>query len=592
MARRWMVVMLVWVAFAGLLGAACAAASTEEIEEAVNAGISWLVGQQTATGEWEYSGEISPTGFAVLKLEDYAFEHDTTPFDPAYDYVDNVLLGFDHLFRLAHLDDTDPLAPLVWFANSAGDHETYSTGIVMMAIAASQDPTRVVTTAGSLVNGWTYQDVVQACVNWFAATQNPDGGWRYFGILNSDNSNTGYATLGLRYAELFGCTVPASPKANLDGFVDYIQCDANGGSGYEVPCDWVNVLKTGNLLFEMAFLGDALTSVRAQDALAYIEAHWNDSGAGINDPGWRPQNYQAMYCLMKGFGAMGIQTIEVLGIETNWYQEFADAIIASQAADGSWSGDPWGGQLLSTEWALLVLEYVVPPYEVLIDIKPWSFPNSINPGQNGTTTVAILSTEDFDAPALVDPSSLTFGPTGDEASLSYRGKKDPKPQVGYEDANGDGLVDVVAHFVTDLCGFDVGDIAGYLKGTTYDGLGILGDDSVRITPSVASKSEAPGVASSAGDLVIQVGPNPVQDVHTAHFRVTGPMSAEVAEIRVEIFDLAGQLVWEETTSGNEIDWHTDALSGEYLANGVYIYRVLVLVGGDWISRIDKLVVFR
>jgi hypothetical protein len=50
-----------------------------------------------------------------------------------------------------------------------------------------------------------------------------------------------------------------------------------------------------------------------------------------------------------------------------------------------------------------------------IDIKPGSFPNSINPRSKGVIPVAILTTDTFDA-TTVDPLSVTFGP--DEAPLS------------------------------------------------------------------------------------------------------------------------------------------------------------------------------
>lgn len=108
---------------------------------------------------------------------------------------------------------------------------------------------------------------------------------------------------------------------------------------------------------------------------------------------------------------------------------------------------------------------------VTIDIKPGSFPNSINPRSKGKIPVAILSTPDFDGPAVVDLASLTFGRSGDEHSLVM---------VGVEDVNGDGLLDIVAHFDTLRSAFQTGDEVGYLKGLTLYGIPILGTDSVRI----------------------------------------------------------------------------------------------------------------
>lgn len=85
-------------------------------------------------------------------------------------------------------------------------------------------------------------------------------------------------------------------------------------------------------------------------------------------------------------------------------------------------------------------------------------------------------------------------------------------------------------------------------------------------------------------------PNPITDVHTTTFTVRG---VEADLIRVEIYDLAGRLVWEGEAPGNELAWHTQDLSGRYLANGVYLYVVYVKVGDTWIrSGIQKLAIYR
>jgi hypothetical protein len=117
----------------------------------------------------------------------------------------------------------------------------------------------------------------------------------------------------------------------------------------------------------------------------------------------------------------------------------------------------------------------VPPGELTlgIDIKPHSYPNSINMKNRGNVPVAILSTPDFDAPSMVDTSSLKFGRTGDESSLAFCSHSP-------EDVNGDGLLDLVCHFYTQKTGFKAGDTIGILTGTTVDGVTFVGTDSVRI----------------------------------------------------------------------------------------------------------------
>ncbi|MBI4610765.1 MAG: cadherin-like domain-containing protein, partial [Candidatus Rokubacteria bacterium] len=113
---------------------------------------------------------------------------------------------------------------------------------------------------------------------------------------------------------------------------------------------------------------------------------------------------------------------------------------------------------------------------VTIDIKPGSFPNSINPRSRGKIPVAILSTAEFNAPAQVDRSSLSFGPTGDERSLAFC-------NTSAEDVNGDRRLDLVCHFDTQTAAFKAGDTQGILKGRTAEGTRIRGTDSVRIVPA-------------------------------------------------------------------------------------------------------------
>jgi hypothetical protein len=174
--------------------------------------------------------------------------------------------------------------------------------------------------------------------------------------------------LGLGYAETSECeiTVPNFVYDELDIWIDYIQNDPgpaddgweddpDGGSGYSAPDSWVNIYKTGNLLFEMALVGDAETTGRVQDAIDYIVRHWNDD----IDPGWNgtPADYQATYTAMKGLEVFGIDTID--GID--WFDEFSDVIVAQQNADGSWPGTcNYGNSVLCTAWAMLTLQKEVP----------------------------------------------------------------------------------------------------------------------------------------------------------------------------------------------------------------------------------------
>jgi len=106
-------------------------------------------------------------------------------------------------------------------------------------------------------------------------------------------------------------------------------------------------------------------------------------------------------------------------------------------------------------------------------------------------------------------------------------------------------------------------------------------------PQVYAPKAPPGSGDSIGVMNV---PNPVRDVHTTRFVVRG---AGIEALRIQIYDLHGTLVFEEEAPGTELIWHTDDQFGEYLANGIYIYRAFAKVAGEWIaSALHKLVVLR
>jgi len=542
---------LLVVPFAGTV-AANEPPTQEEVKEAIDKGVAWLLDQQNledpddiqygSWGDWE---QVAVTAFAVKKLEHYAIDKKyglelDSPFDALY--ADQLQAGLNFLFANAHVitvgtqthdgkiddPDTDGDGKGVYFETNLWNR-TYSSGIALMAIAESTTPDRVVDVPDSPVDGWTYEEVAQDTLDYLAWGQTDSGsgrgGWIYNEVDNasgwSDNSNTGYAVLGLQYAEAplesregFGLTVPTWVKDELEIWVKYIQCTVSGpdhgGSGYTIPCDWVNILKTGNLLKELEFVGAPETDTRVQAALAYLCRHWSDAN---QDPGWRgdmgldddsdglvdedpingmdddadglfdedpglPASYQTMYATMKGLASFPIH--EFCDPPIDWQADFETVLLEQQLDDGSWPQTNWDygtKPILSTIWALLTLEKVVPPLEVVIDIKPGSYPNSINLDSKGVIPVAILTTDaavgepvTFDA-TTVDPETVLFGP-GKAAPVHY----------ALEDVDNDGDIDMILHFKTQETGITAGDTEATLTGETVDGRQFFGTDSVRIVP--------------------------------------------------------------------------------------------------------------
>jgi hypothetical protein len=107
--------------------------------------------------------------------------------------------------------------------------------------------------------------------------------------------------------------------------------------------------------------------------------------------------------------------------------------------------------------------------DVVIDIKPGSYPNGVNPRSKGVVPVAILTTDVFDA-TQVDPSTAAFGPAG--ASIS-------QATAHLEDVDGDGDLDLLLHFRMPDTGIACGDTAADLTGMTWDGVAIFGTDSLK-----------------------------------------------------------------------------------------------------------------
>jgi hypothetical protein len=103
--------------------------------------------------------------------------------------------------------------------------------------------------------------------------------------------------------------------------------------------------------------------------------------------------------------------------------------------------------------------------DTYLDIKPGSFPNSINLGSKGNTPVAILGNS-IDV-NNIDPSTITFAGA--------------KPvHWAIEDVNNDGKADMILQFSTQALDLDGSSTEAELRGNTWDGQTFTGEDSVNI----------------------------------------------------------------------------------------------------------------
>ncbi|MCX5993153.1 MAG: hypothetical protein NT177_02925, partial [Chloroflexi bacterium] len=385
------------------------AATQAEIDTALAKGCAWLVTQQQLNGSW-LGGYAADTGFAVATLEHYAEQLGTTPLNSGYIYHTQVQKGLDYLLANATRDNVGH----DWVYWNVGGNNAYQTGPCLMGIARSGAPTATV--VGGALAGMTYKAVAQAAVDWLYSAQVPSGinigAWYYVKgspTTDGDQSATGWATMGLGYAQnSMGCIIPAGLLTNLALWNEYIQTHTVGsdfgGAGYTEPGYWVNVYKTGHLLFAQKLCGSTLITPRVQEALTYLNTHWGDLS---NDPGWRGNppgtrpSYIATIAATKGFTEMGITTFS----GHNWYNDFADVLVAQQKVDGHWEGgghgeySPW---VRSTCWALMTLlkAHSAPP-------PPVCTVTAVDPayGQTGQTFDVTIKGTNFSG-----ATSVSFGP--------------------------------------------------------------------------------------------------------------------------------------------------------------------------------------
>jgi hypothetical protein len=354
-------------------------ATAAEIDTAISSGLAWLATQQAGDGRFgSGSNPVAYTAAAVL-----AFENEGHFPGGGNTYSTHVERGLDFMFNYAkvgaispqlHGDpDTDHDGVYVSFWDDSYSREVYETGMVMQAIVASNTPDRVVTTGP--LSGWTYQDVMVDLVDWAAFGQvdagTGRGGWRYFANYgNSDNSTAQWPVLGLVAAEQWGIQAPQFVKDELNIWIDYVQNDFSGGSGYDNPTTYVNVSKTGGLLVEMYYVGDDCQVDRAEDALGFINSRWNDppNGTWYGNKG----HSYAMFSVFKGLELMQVSTIPNAPANTetpagDWYGDYADYLVNTQRSNGSWAGYSNWNDWLSTGWYVVILQSTVFPVEVGVD---------------------------------------------------------------------------------------------------------------------------------------------------------------------------------------------------------------------------------
>ena len=111
-----------------------------------------------------------------------------------------------------------------------------------------------------------------------------------------------------------------------------------------------------------------------------------------------------------------------------------------------------------------------------IDVKPGSFPNTIQLKNKGVIPVALFGSVTFDV-RQVDTTTVRFGPVHHHMDSGA-----PAVRVNAEYVNGDGYLDLVFYFRTDQTGLQPGDTRACLHGELLDmdGTHFCGEDDIRV----------------------------------------------------------------------------------------------------------------
>jgi len=330
----------------------------QRINAAIEDGMRWLYLNQSANGWWYSSNDdygMGSTGLAVLAFEENAHHGNDDPDEDIY--AETVQLGLDWIIntygrtvpigeQYAGNPDTDGDGIGVYFSDWPA---AYENGIAILAIAASNQADSVV--ASGTLTGMTYYHVMEDAMNCIAWSQadstagNYRGGWRYNAYSannygDSDNSAVQWPVLALVAIEQnMNIVAPSWVADELAMWLDYSQ-DINGGFGYNYPTQYLNIAKTGAGIGSHYYIGTPDSSISIQNALNFLDIHWNDT----HDPyPWREilnGNYYGLYGLKK---AMEFYDITTFGAgPRDWYEEISDYLINNinygQNNDGSWPG--------------------------------------------------------------------------------------------------------------------------------------------------------------------------------------------------------------------------------------------------------------
>ncbi len=322
------------------------AATEQQKQAAIDAGLEWLAQTQTTSGDqgyWSYGhdGTLATTAAAALAfveegwLPGVDFEMGGTNYGDVVGGAVRYMLyraavdsrfGVEYVAYTRYAEDYNDDGDFtndggnnqaIFFNIGVANRNVYTTGMcapTIYALGEQLGKNNLIGMGSTAVSGLTWSQLMQDLVDWFSWGQvepsfgNQRGGWRYdANYSGSDNSTAQWGALPYIYAADWGLGAPQYVRDELALWADYVQNDTSGGSGYNTPTSYVNVSKTGGLLLEFAVVGRPVTHSSVQAAVNYINNRWNTGPSGtwygnFNHP-------YAMWAVYKGLSVYGLTDV-------------------------------------------------------------------------------------------------------------------------------------------------------------------------------------------------------------------------------------------------------------------------------------------
>lgn len=436
----WSVLISPLAAVALVLGTASeVAVAATEVQKwtAIEEGVEWLVQQQQTDGRFLYGGgnddyDCAATGAALRTLLEAGYRPGSDIIINATNYGDVIGDGLRFIFSRAttyaisiqlHGDpDTNGNGLGVKFVPGGNNsRDMFVTGVVLPAIVATGTPDELVNTGG--LAGWTYQQVVEDTIDYFAFGQNEnvgysDGGWRYYANFSaSDQACSLWPVVSMLSAREWGIYEAGFVEGELDKFMSHIQ-NTDGGCWYTPHSGYSNVHRTGNFLIQSYYTGNPVGDTTVQAALNYINNQWQSTTCYDGNFGVAG----AMWSTSKGLEYMvGLDDTTYItnlhapgtmdpGDTWTWSEDYCEYLVTNQQADGHWNTCGYFGVTMGTSFSIDILKSATVcasvtgdwDYDDDVDLEDFAEFEGCITGPGGGTAKPRCVCVDFDGDADVD----------------------------------------------------------------------------------------------------------------------------------------------------------------------------------------------